>query len=95
MDFDLLVDTVQVFLIHFANFYDFASIDLLGRIYGRPYSLTPGALDICQQIFGELSFAHFSVLAFAKYIVNKDDKAVHFSNLRLSTMSSFTLTGRG
>ena len=95
MDFDLLVDTVQVLLIHFANFDDFTSIYLLGWVYGRSHSLTPSALDICQQIFCELSFAHFSVLAFAKYIVNKDDKAVYFSNLGLSTMSCFTLAGGG
>ena len=89
MDSDFFVNTVQVFLTNVCYLYNFASIDLLCRVNSRPDSLLLpwSTFLLFHDIRCQLCFAYFTILALTKYIIDKDDKSVHFSDLRLPNLT--------
>ena len=90
MNSHLFVDTVQVFLTYISDLNYFTRVDLFCWIYSGSNSLLLRLRTILlfHDVRCKLGFTNFTVLAFTKNIVHKDNKSIHFADLRLASLTT-------
>lgn len=87
VDTHFFMDTSKVLLADIRDVNDLAGVDPFGRVDCGAHGLLPRPTNVLKEVSGQLSLAHFAVLALSKDFVHENDKVVHFSHLRLFSPS--------